>query len=431
MKTNQGDRLIFDGNTQFDACETAKILEFRNFAARNHYNLPPICTDNMILRFLHSKSFKMDKALQNIKSHVQWKQTTNPLQLDPRLQQHLNSGAVYIYGRDNQFRPIIVIDMGKLSSSGLDDVSIIKLLTFWLEEVVQEFMLPGQVENWIFIIDLKTLKVSKSATGTMKQVLASLQENYTNRLFSLYMVNAPASVSLPWKMIKKFLDEDTVSKISFCKQSVPETLFLHTHRGQVEQKYGGTAPNLRQFWPIQPNPSSVPVTNTTQAKMVSVETYRDMYRQGSLSNMKVNPKFIQEEPKVQIPAHEPVTTPIVQKLIDKPAINIVRPVVETANCGMAGFIVEPLILGTVGQPADIKIVPMETAKGLLISPSDELVNGDEITRETGENFMDFSNYSENMDDEADYSEYMSEKNANSQYAVKTKVFETLTLEALD
>ena len=41
MKTSHGDRLIFDGNTQFDDHENMKITEFRNYANSHHYTLSP------------------------------------------------------------------------------------------------------------------------------------------------------------------------------------------------------------------------------------------------------------------------------------------------------------------------------------------------------------------------------------------------------
>ena len=39
MKTPQGDRLIFDGNTQFDANEHSKISDFKTYAHSHHYTL--------------------------------------------------------------------------------------------------------------------------------------------------------------------------------------------------------------------------------------------------------------------------------------------------------------------------------------------------------------------------------------------------------
>lgn len=45
------------------------------------------------------------------------------------------------------------------------------------------------------------------------------------------------------------MDETTIKKIKLMKESVPQDLFTHCNRNQVEQKYGGNAPNLVDYWP--------------------------------------------------------------------------------------------------------------------------------------------------------------------------------------
>ena len=62
------------------------------------------------------------------------------------------------------------------------------------------------------------------------------------------MINAASSVYLPWKIIQKFLDEVTLSKINFYKTSEPAALFAHTNSEQIEQQFGGSAPNTSHYW---------------------------------------------------------------------------------------------------------------------------------------------------------------------------------------
>lgn len=62
------------------------------------------------------------------------------------------------------------------------------------------------------------------------------------------IVNTPSSIFIPWAIVKGFLDDVTVKKIQFFKTSVPNTLFNLANPEQVEEKYGGTAKNLKTFW---------------------------------------------------------------------------------------------------------------------------------------------------------------------------------------
>jgi len=110
----------------------------------------------------------------------------------------------------------------------------------------------------------------------------------------MYIVNAPSSVYLPWQMVKKFLQEATVKKIQFCKQQVPDPLFQHTHRDQIEKKYGGTAPDLVKFWPPQV-PSENYLLNQEETKyLTSKEEYVTLYQKNQLMGHKINMPIISE-----------------------------------------------------------------------------------------------------------------------------------------
>ena len=74
-----------------------------------------------------------------------------------------------------------------------------------------------------------------------------MSEHYKSRLFrfysekiiienffNLYTINVPSSISVPWAAIKVFLEDDTVTKITFVKSNIPENLFTHANPLQVE-----------------------------------------------------------------------------------------------------------------------------------------------------------------------------------------------------
>lgn len=80
-----------------------------------------------------------------------------------------------------------------------------------------------------------------------------MQHNFRSRLFQMYILNSPKSINLVWGMVKGFLEESTVQKISILQASIPETLFSHTHRSQIEAYFGGFSPNLKDnFWLLFP-----------------------------------------------------------------------------------------------------------------------------------------------------------------------------------
>ncbi len=76
-----------------------------------------------------------------------------------------------------------------------------------------------------------------------------MQNNFRSRLFQMYIVNSPKSINLVWAIVKGFLEEATVRKINILTAHIPENLFNHTNKSQVEGYFGGTSPNLMEdFW---------------------------------------------------------------------------------------------------------------------------------------------------------------------------------------
>ena len=79
-------------------------------------------------------------------------------------------------------------------------------------------------------------------------MLEFVQSNYRSRLYSMYILNSPTSIYIPWKIAKQFLDEVTMQKIKICKNSVAQDVFLHVNPTQIEKRFGGTAENVKNYW---------------------------------------------------------------------------------------------------------------------------------------------------------------------------------------
>ena len=63
----------------------------------------------------------------------------------------------------------------------------------------------------------------------------------------MYMVNTPKTISLVWKTLQAFIEETTKLKIKIVNGPVPEELFTFVNRSQIEERFGGTAPNIQDF----------------------------------------------------------------------------------------------------------------------------------------------------------------------------------------
>lgn len=108
--------------------------------------------------------------------------------------------------------------------------------------------LPGQVESWVVIYDLGGMGVTEIPTGILKSIIQKLSANYGGRLYRLWVVNAPMTISFSWKIISNFMDQVTVDKIKISKKSTEKDIFTLCDPSQVEKKYGGTQPDRKSYW---------------------------------------------------------------------------------------------------------------------------------------------------------------------------------------
>lgn len=116
-------------------------------------------------------------------------------------------------------------------------------------------LVPGQVENWVVLIDLGKKGLGSLSINSLKQVLSILQVNYRCRMGMTYIVNPPKSMFMLWSCIKPFLDEILIEKIKISNGSTSGEMLSSFNPGQVEEKYGGKMKNLQVFWPPTVNES--------------------------------------------------------------------------------------------------------------------------------------------------------------------------------
>ena len=72
-----------------------------------------LLTDQLILRFIIAREWKLDSICKEIYSHLEWREINIPLPiLNPQTLNCLKAGALYIHGRCKDLTPILVANMG-------------------------------------------------------------------------------------------------------------------------------------------------------------------------------------------------------------------------------------------------------------------------------------------------------------------------------
>jgi len=67
--------------------------------------------------------------------------------------------------------------------------------------------------------------LSEIPTSELKDVLSTISLNYGGRLFKLWILNAPSSISISWSIVSAFLDDVTVDKVKISKTNTDKSIF--------------------------------------------------------------------------------------------------------------------------------------------------------------------------------------------------------------
>lgn len=277
------NRKFFDGSIMITQFEKEKLIEFFNFcknsdrknfdfesfirkiSVEDKYNdittsLPILkthenenCKNQLcigeIYRFLLSYQFENEKTLSAIIEVQDFWNKYFPIKISENIKKILLSGFIYIFGRDNRYRPIIILrpsiflDLSKKNKE-LKYEDWMLSVVYLLDYCINYLLIPGQVEHWNIICDMNNVSLY-SVPNDLKNLLGIIQNNYKFRLNKMFVLNLSTFAGILWSVIKGLMGENVQKKIKMInsKNNYAE-LYDSINRSQLENKYGGFAKNI-------------------------------------------------------------------------------------------------------------------------------------------------------------------------------------------
>ena len=116
------------------------------------------------------------------------------------------------------------------------------LAAMWLNiYFMRKYMfIPGRIENMCMISDMSG---ELAPFGVFRPNMQKIPIVNRGRMRTVFMVNGPSTINFIWKVVSFFLDENSCHKFQISRQnSCPDMVKLIAPE-QLEEKYGGTAPN--------------------------------------------------------------------------------------------------------------------------------------------------------------------------------------------
>jgi hypothetical protein len=282
--------------------EQQKLEEFNLFIKEkekskkiDHF-LPDWWIESDTLRYLQASDYDVKKVYTLIKEYLKSAQNAKKT-IDNRMRFILNYGLIYMHGRDTHFRPILIVEVIKASELmdklGFSFEEISQSILFFMNYIVNYMLIPGQIENWIIICDLKDVGVSK--LPQFKNILSSLSK-FRCRVIKNYILHLSGVIKFAAKNMLSLLGSASAKKLVIVDSKNLQIIQELIRKENLQEKHGGIAPNVTYgednlFPPLVP--SDEYIIEGEELNIVSPETYKEM----CLESNPFKPFVISEEYK--------------------------------------------------------------------------------------------------------------------------------------
>ena len=270
-------RYIFNGQIKTDF-EREKLSQFYEYESKTKkINYPSDWNESDTMRILQATEYDIKKAYNNIIENINWLENI-PKTICDKTISLLNSGFMYVHGRDHHFRPLIFVKIKVVKNIlgknyNFDDIN--KSIIFLMNYIMKYLLIPGQIENWIIFVDLDG--VGFTDLGDFQKIISTLSKR-RGRVFKNFFVNIGSFLKFSLKAIIKMVSSVAKKSIILGANELNKVTQLISP-DNLEQKYGGNAPNIipggnNLFPPIMPNANYA--LNGERINIITPEEYKNI-----------------------------------------------------------------------------------------------------------------------------------------------------------
>ncbi|XP_062137538.1 SEC14-like protein 2 [Drosophila sulfurigaster albostrigata] len=213
--------------------------------------------DYYLLRWLRARKWNLDAAEKMLRACLKTRAMWNVDNIEKweapqALREYLPYGLM---GYDNEGSPVIVCPFANFDIWGMmhcvTRFEFQKYLVLLLERFMKNAYEQSQKHGWkarqlVVFFDCEGLNLKQYAWRPAAEVVISsvkqYEANFPELLKMCYIINAPKLFSVAFNIVKKFLDENTTSKIHIYKSGADkwkQQLFSHVDPKIIPKSWGG------------------------------------------------------------------------------------------------------------------------------------------------------------------------------------------------
>ncbi|XP_057372739.1 SEC14-like protein 2 [Daphnia carinata] len=216
-------------------------------------------SDDYVVKWLVARNFDVDQAEKMLRRSLEWRRANRIDEIVEQWEPPLVLVKYYpmgIIGNDKQSCPVWIVSFGNADWRGiLQSVSkrdYLRYICYMAEKSFKEMrknslQTQKPVTYQTFIIDMDGLSMRQMSYKPFREVgiegIKLSEANYPESLRRVFIINAPKAFTFVFSMVKPFLHQVTLDKISvfgFDKNEWSAALLKEIDADQLPVYYGGT-----------------------------------------------------------------------------------------------------------------------------------------------------------------------------------------------
>lgn len=260
-------RKIFEDSSSYLPLEIDMLSQLNSQLMLNRVIIHSKISEGDKLRFLHAVSFNLSEAIELLKRNTDFLNDYSFIFDNPAtgvIKDILNSGIIYVHGRDSDYRPIIVFNINEFTNhkNAYSENDWTNAILFVCNYVIKELLIPGQVETWNIILNLENMSVFSSIPSDIRSIMSVMQGHYKGRLHLIYVFKLSFSLNV-LKNVYYAMYPNAEKKVKIITDKNFETdLFTRINPNQIEKRFYGNnddicSSDIKSIFPLIRNNKSM------------------------------------------------------------------------------------------------------------------------------------------------------------------------------
>lgn len=225
-------------------------------------------------RYLVARTWKLTAAHDMLKGTLEWMAKERPQHLTPEeMASQIRHGHMYTRGFDKEGHPCVILRVHRERDPHTDQ----QKLNFMIYSMLRAIAVMGpDVGKMVWLVSCTGYNLKHNGNlGFAQSLNTVLANHFPERLFRVYIFDAPWVFNTMFRMVSPFLDEATKKKFVFVPNGQESRVMAEDFDlGQLETIFGGEDPYVfdpdayleadRAIWASQMDPNrALPETQET------------------------------------------------------------------------------------------------------------------------------------------------------------------------